>query len=550
MPPKENEPRRTSTAPPGVGVSSPGYRTNPASTSSAVPIPGSSFAARFGQIILSDGIAAIPSALFHYQQKLGLSAQQVWFVSYILAHKWTSELPYPSMNKMARCAGLTRRVLQYRCNELHNCGYLKIYQRRGEKNDQETNAYDFSELFRRMEEILSEDEQPDNPVRADGRSPGEDDYSEYDPSFVARYGRVISKHGIAAVPRAIFTYQKALSLTPQQVWFVCYIFSFQWDTALPYPSLRKMAERTGYSRQHLINIKTSLVEAGYLRPVQRYNENGQDSNAYDFSGLLEAIRKQLQPELYNEGDIAQTGDDDQDDDDVAEETPQQTRTNSRQRQSRQSRFSPEGKVVAATPSDALPALPATQRTQRGIEQEFTGGLERPLAGGIEQGFTRPLEQGLTERMERRLTGPVSRPSTAPANAGLPRAQKRSLPEIETSQEETIQEQSDSNQLSPKSKFKTRATIAGISVTSDYIANVASDFSREFGDMEHEASNIGQALNLWRGSGFGEQEFVDLMQEARRLTRRYQTRPTWDEINNKMAYFFATLRDLSERQAEG
>ncbi len=60
----------------------------------------------------------------------------------------------------------------------------------------------------------------------------------------------------------------------------------------------------------------------------------------------------------------------------------------------------------------------------------------------------------------------------------------------------------------------------------------------------------QALNLWRDSGLGEQQFVEQMQEARNLTRRYQARPTWDALNNKMAYLFTTLRDLIAQATEG
>ena len=533
MPPNRIEFRRTGTAPPGAEASgSPGNH----SKSASAPVPGSSFAARFGQVILSDGIAAIPSALFHYQRQLGLTAQQVWFISYILAHKWTSDLPYPSMNKMARCAGVTRRVLQYRCNELHNCGYLKIYPRRGEKNDQDTNAYDFSELFRHMEELLSEDEQPNNPVRADGRSPGVDDYAEYDPSFVARYGRVISKHGISAIPRALFTHQNQLGLSPQQVWFVCYIFSFQWDTALPYPSLRKMAERTGYSRQQIINIKASLVEAGYLRLVTRYNENGQDSNAYDFSGLLEAIRKQLQPDQAGEESVEAQDENAQEEPDVTAEPSERRRPIGRQRQSRQSRFPAPDSVDdgSRAPGRTGSALPGNG-AQHGVEHSFTGGIAHQLAGRVEQGFTRGLEQ--------RLAGPVSRASIPPANADLPRGQKGVLPEVESSQIEANQEEDYSNHNSPKRKFVTTDANRHIPGYSRYIAQVATDFSLELGDSAHEASNIKQALNLWRESGLGEVQFVDVMQEARKRTRKYQSRPTWDAMDNKMAYFYATLRSL-------
>ncbi len=58
----------------------------------------------------------------------------------------------------------------------------------------------------------------------------------------------------------------------------------------------------------------------------------------------------------------------------------------------------------------------------------------------------------------------------------------------------------------------------------------------------------QALNLRKGSGLDEQRFVELMQEARKLTRRYQNRPTWDEMNDKMSYYFTLIRDLVQRLA--
>ncbi len=532
MPKNSREYRRSSTAPPGKET----YKApGDSSRTSTAPVPGTSFAARFGQVILSDGIAAIPSALFHYQRKLELTAQQAWFVSYILAHKWNTELPYPSMNKMARCAGVTRRVLQYRCNELHNCGYLQIFPRHGEKNDQDTNAYDFSELFRRMEELLAEDGQADNPIRGDGSSPGEQDYAEYDPSFVARYGRVICKHGVAAIPRALFTHQQALKLSPQQVWFVCYIFSFQWDTALPYPSLRKMAERTGYSRQHLINIKSTLVEAEYLRLVHRYSENGQDTNAYDFSGLLEAIRKQLQPEQPTEEEVVSTDEGEEQNPDSGSEEETQGRASGRQRQVRRSRFSIPQPTGELTPSSLASSTRAPSgNSSEGIEQGFTGGLEQGLTGEVEQGFTGGLEHG--------FTGRVSKRAMAPENTTLPRGQKGSLPEVESLKLEEIQED-DSNHLSQKNKGVTNETKKGIPGYSPYIADVARDFSIELGDSAHEASNMKQALNLWQSSGLEEQQFVELMHEARKLTRRYQSRPTWDALNNKMAYYYATLRDL-------
>ena len=55
------------------------------------------FLARYGATILRGGIASIPSALYRYQGELRLSVQHVWFISAILAHKWDTDLPEPSL---------------------------------------------------------------------------------------------------------------------------------------------------------------------------------------------------------------------------------------------------------------------------------------------------------------------------------------------------------------------------------------------------------------------------------------------------------------------
>jgi hypothetical protein len=64
-------------------------------------------------VILQHGIAAIPAAIFHYQGEIGLKAQHVWFIAYILSHKWDEDLPYPSLSNMARCSGTTLRNIQF-----------------------------------------------------------------------------------------------------------------------------------------------------------------------------------------------------------------------------------------------------------------------------------------------------------------------------------------------------------------------------------------------------------------------------------------------------
>src|SRR5689334_14178440 len=79
--------------------------------------------------------------------------------------------------------------------------------------------------------------------------------------------------------------------------------------------------------------------------------------------------------------------------------------------------------------------------------------------------------------------------------------------------------------------------------SPYIAGVVLDFSRELGDVVHGVSNVTQALRLHAAAGRSEQEFVDLLYEARKRTRQYQGRQGLEMIENKMAYFFRVVRDL-------
>src|SRR5215212_6070065 len=93
------------------------------------PRRGYSFTARFGATILRGGIAPVPTTLYYYQGELGLSAQEVWFVSYILAHKWDEDLPYPSLAKMAERTGISVRKLHRIKEAIVAKDYLKLVPR-------------------------------------------------------------------------------------------------------------------------------------------------------------------------------------------------------------------------------------------------------------------------------------------------------------------------------------------------------------------------------------------------------------------------------------
>ncbi|MEO8289183.1 MAG: hypothetical protein ABI670_22470 [Chloroflexota bacterium] len=522
---------------------------------------GSSFAARFGRTILKHGVAAIPSALYHFQGRLGLTAQQVWFVSYILSHKWDEDLPYPSIAQMARCTGVSDRMLRYRCNELHHLSYLQIYPRYHENGGQGTNYFDFSRLFARLEEIISQEAPRPNPIQQgeNGALPLQVvQAGQADSSFLARYGRVILGYGIASVPRALFTHQKTLDLTPQQVWFTCYILSFQWDIALPYPSINRMAERTGYSKQQLHTLKGELVAKGYLYVERRLAEGGgNDTNLYDFSPLLDAIRSQLEP-----GAAAP--------EEMQESNPEEQATGSGiEGQTEGEETLEENKAVSVRrrhrPSQPKYARGARDNSQgdgyRGdqiLDDMRDVGAATELTRGAASGFTTPSATGLSTRAANGLTSGVAtqlsgqgkQAAGRPLNQGLPEGRKQSLPEVEALNKETFN-RDDSNHQPQKNKsdnggkgqLPAQQHAQPSRPYSPYISSVVADFSDDLGDTEHIVSNVSRTLRLWAESGLDEKAFVDLMYTAKKRTRAGQGMHGSAGLSNKMAYYFTVLRQL-------
>ena len=115
------------------------------------------FLARFGATILSGGIAAIPMALYHYQAELSLVPQEVWFVGYILAHRWSDALPFPSLRRMSRRTGISTQMLHRYKQSLIEKGYLATIPRHRPSGGRTSNYYDFTGLFRALEELLQRD---------------------------------------------------------------------------------------------------------------------------------------------------------------------------------------------------------------------------------------------------------------------------------------------------------------------------------------------------------------------------------------------------------
>jgi len=90
----------------------------------------------------------------------------------------------------------------------------------------------------------------------------------------------------------------------------------------------------------------------------------------------------------------------------------------------------------------------------------------------------------------------------------------------------------------------------------YIAQLLTDWSSELHDAEHTASNISQAMRLYKGSGLSEESFVARLYEARAITKQRGNISKDAQGNglpglkNKMPYYFAVLRDLLGLKDDG
>ena len=122
------------------------------------------FAARFGDVILRNGITSTPNAIFSFQKELGLSVGETWFITQILRFKWSTELPRPSLRKMANYTGVSTRTLHNYKNSLIDKNYLEIINRNDISGRKDTNHYDFTKLFNKIVDLIDREDYSENPL--------------------------------------------------------------------------------------------------------------------------------------------------------------------------------------------------------------------------------------------------------------------------------------------------------------------------------------------------------------------------------------------------
>lgn len=115
------------------------------------------FDARYGRLIRKAGIGTVPFAIFYYQAELDLTPQEVWLIAYVLAHRWTSELPFPAVREMSRRSGLTTKTIQKYKKGLEEKGYLNVIRRTRADGGNTSIGWDFSPLFEKVDRLITRD---------------------------------------------------------------------------------------------------------------------------------------------------------------------------------------------------------------------------------------------------------------------------------------------------------------------------------------------------------------------------------------------------------
>jgi len=88
--------------------------------------------------------------------------------------------------------------------------------------------------------------------------------------------------------------------------------------------------------------------------------------------------------------------------------------------------------------------------------------------------------------------------------------------------------------------------------SEDIAAIVIDFTKQIlHDPDHIYSNQTQAMNLWRSSELSEDDFIDLLTEAKKLTLKntgnIRKKAGYAGLKNRAPYFFQVVKDLLSKK---
>lgn len=337
-----------------------------------------------------------------------------------------------------------------------------------------------------------------------------------DHSFLARYGSIIAKGGIAAIPSALYRYQGELKLKPQIVWFISAILTHKWDSDMPSPSLRKMAGDTGVSRQQLHNYKTELETEGWLIVINRDTYvGGKDSNYYDFTALF----ARLEELLIRDAKQRQEGNSEAE---IGEENSLTPYVNPSLHTHVNPIFHTPDNPSLHTHVNA--GLPLIESVLEEAEKEINlSNIRKRSHADFSVG------NAATHSVNPAGTAPAERASAAPntSDATAVGDDDRESATVRQWGMEAI-----GDILKKKKGRPTKQESEERSMIMAFIG----DFAREFQDQAQLKSSVSRAFNIYKDSGLSPVIFQDRMYQARIRTKERRAAIK----GSRMAYFFACL----------
>lgn len=114
-----------------------------------------------------------------------------------------------------------------------------------------------------------------------------------------KWGNELIDAGYTILPSTLITRQKALGLEPIHINILLVLLTYWWTAdTLPYPSKKRMAETIGVDESTIRRRIAEMEKAKFIERVQRrVDKDRNQTNIYDFSGLIAALQPFAQEEI-------------------------------------------------------------------------------------------------------------------------------------------------------------------------------------------------------------------------------------------------------------
>lgn len=113
-----------------------------------------------------------------------------------------------------------------------------------------------------------------------------------------KWGKTTIDMGWTLIPNMLLERQSTLGIKPSELNVLLVILKHWWEKdTLPFPEMKTIAKMIGMSRGTVQRNIRQLEQAGFIKRVIRKKQNGgNNSNKYDFTGLIEHLKPYAEDE--------------------------------------------------------------------------------------------------------------------------------------------------------------------------------------------------------------------------------------------------------------